>query len=192
MYSYAQCTVLERLVCSGDVQYPVWPIWSRNLAPSTLSTYPPPYLPGVVGTQFTGSLQEGWIWTVKWRFAASPTQILCFWIMYAILSLVHLESCFWSVYQMIGCLVLIAVIFLGWLTTTRNKRVSSCAFITFSWAVSRIILVQDPPFGIVVSPMPLVTNKSINGQPVRHTLTAFWVCTSLHRSANEMTGSLVT
>jgi hypothetical protein len=109
----------------------------RDLAPSTLSTNPPPYLSGVVGTQFTGGLQEGWIWTVKWRFAASPTQILCFWIMYAILSLLHLESCFWSVYQMIGCLVLVAVIFLGWLTTTRNKRVSSCAFITFSWAVSR-------------------------------------------------------
>jgi hypothetical protein len=111
--------------------YPVWPIWSRDLAPSTLSTYPPPYLPGVMGTQFTGSLLEGWIWTVEWRFAASPTQILCFWIMYAILSLFHIESFLKSVYQMIGCLVLIAVIFLGWLTTTRNKRVSSCAFITF-------------------------------------------------------------
>ncbi len=92
MYSYAQCTVQERLVCSGDVS--CLAIWSRDLAPSTLSTYPPPCLPGVVGTQFTGSLQEGWIWTVKWRFAASPTQILCFWKMYAILSLFHLESCF--------------------------------------------------------------------------------------------------
>jgi hypothetical protein len=30
---------------------------------------------------------------------------------------------------------------LGWLTTTRNKRVSSCAFIT-SWAVSRTITVM--------------------------------------------------
>jgi hypothetical protein len=66
-----------------------------------------------MGTQFTGGLQEGWTWTMEWRFAASPTQILCFWIMYAILSLFYLESCFWSVYQMIGCLTLIAVIFLG-------------------------------------------------------------------------------
>jgi hypothetical protein len=125
------------VLCKGDQcaaeMYPAWPIWSWDLAPSTLSTCPPRYLPGVMGTQFTGSLQEGWTWTVEWSFAASPTQILCFWIMYAILSLFHLESCFWSVYQMIGCLVLIAVIFLGWLTTTRNKRVLPCAFIIFSW-----------------------------------------------------------
>jgi hypothetical protein len=92
MYSYAQCTVQERLVCSGDV--PCLAQEEQGSGPSTLSTYPPPYLPGVVGTQFTGSLQEGWIWTVKWRFVASPAQILCFWIMYAILSLFHLESCF--------------------------------------------------------------------------------------------------
>jgi hypothetical protein len=71
---------------------------------------------------------------------SSPTQILCFWIMYAILSLFHQESCFWSVYQMIGCLVLIAVIFLGWLTTTRNKRVLPCAFITFSWVGLRQVV----------------------------------------------------
>ncbi len=116
--------------------YPVWPIWSMDLAPSTLSTYPPPYLPGVMGTQFTGSLQEGWIWTVEWRFAARPTQTLCFWIMYAVLSLFHLESWF-------GCLILIAVLFLGWLTTARNKQVSSCAFITFSWAVSRTKIILD-------------------------------------------------
>ncbi len=124
------------VLCKSDwflvEMYPVWPIWSRDLAPSTLSTYPLPYLPGVMGTQFTGSLQEGWTWTVEWRFAASPTQILWLWIMYVILSFFHLESCFWSFYQMVVCLVLIAVIFLGWLTTTRNKRVLPCAFITFS------------------------------------------------------------
>ncbi len=56
------------------------------------------------------------------------------------LSLFHLESCFWRFYQMIVCLVLIAVIFLGWLTTTRNKPVSSCVFITFSSAVSRTLI----------------------------------------------------
>ncbi len=132
------------VLCKGDQcaaeMYPAWPIWSWDLAPSTLSTHP--YLPRVMGTQFTGSLQEGWTWTVEWRFAASPTQILCFWIMYTILSLFHLESCFLSVYQIIGCLVLIAVIFLGWLTTTRNKRVSLHVFITFSWAVSRTLLID--------------------------------------------------
>ncbi len=91
--------------------YPACPVWSWDLAPYTLSTYPPSYLPGVMGTQFTGSLQEGWTWTVEWRFTASPTQILWFRIMYVILYLFHLESCFWSVYQKIVCLVLIAVIF---------------------------------------------------------------------------------
>ncbi len=140
MYSYAQCTVQERLVCGGDV--PCLAHMEQGSGPSTLSTYLPPYLPGVMGTQFIGSLQEGWIWTVEWRFAASPTQILCFWIMYVILSLFHLESCFWRVYQIIVCLVLIAVIFLGWLTTTRNKRVLPCAFITFSWAVSQTPLLH--------------------------------------------------
>jgi hypothetical protein len=74
MYSYAQCTMQERW-CVVEM-YPVWPIWSRDLAPSTQSTYPSPYLPGVMGTQFTSSLQEGWTWTVEWRFATSPTQIL--------------------------------------------------------------------------------------------------------------------
>jgi hypothetical protein len=111
MYSYAQCTVQERLVCSGDV--PCLAHMEQRSGPSTLSTYSPPYLPGVMGTQFTGSLQEEWIWTVEWRFAASPTQILWFWIMYVIFSVFRLESCFWRVYQMIVCLVLIAVIFLG-------------------------------------------------------------------------------
>jgi hypothetical protein len=65
----------KRDQCAVEM-YPAWPIWSWYLAPSTLSTYPPPYLPGVMGTQFTGSLQEGWTWTVEWRFAASPTKIL--------------------------------------------------------------------------------------------------------------------
>ncbi len=129
MYCAREIGVWWRCTLFGPYGAEIWP--------------PPPWAPTplplawVVGTQFTGSLQEGWIWRVKCRFAASPTQILCFWIMYAILSLFYLESCVWSVYQVSGCLVLIAVIFLGWLTTTRNKRVSSCVFITFSWAVSR-------------------------------------------------------
>jgi hypothetical protein len=49
--------------------YPVWAIWCRYLAPSSLSTYPPPYLPGVQGSQIavaTAILQncssfESWI-----------------------------------------------------------------------------------------------------------------------------------
>jgi hypothetical protein len=80
----AQCTVQERLVCSGDV--PCLAQEEQGSGPLHPEQLPPPYLPGVVGTQFTGSLKEGWIWALKWRFTASPTQILCFWIMYAILS----------------------------------------------------------------------------------------------------------
>jgi hypothetical protein len=38
--------------------YPVWPKGSRDLAPSTLSTYTPPHLPGVVGTQFTVAFKK--------------------------------------------------------------------------------------------------------------------------------------
>ncbi len=74
MYSCAQCTMQERLVRCGNVL--CLAIWSRDLAPSTLSTYPSPYLPVVKGTQSSSSLQQGWTWTVGWTFATTPTQIL--------------------------------------------------------------------------------------------------------------------
>jgi hypothetical protein len=48
MYSYSMLNVLckrEQYVVPVEM-YPAWPIWSRNLASSTLSTYPSPYLPG--------------------------------------------------------------------------------------------------------------------------------------------------
>jgi hypothetical protein len=48
IYKYAQCTVQERLVCSGDV--PCLAHMEQDLAPSTLSACPPPCLPGVAGT----------------------------------------------------------------------------------------------------------------------------------------------
>jgi hypothetical protein len=47
MYSCAKCAMQERSMCCRDV--PVWPIWSRDLASSTLSTSPLPYLPGYWG-----------------------------------------------------------------------------------------------------------------------------------------------
>ncbi len=119
----------ERSVCCRDVP------WLAHMELGTGPLHPGQLLPSLSawdnGTQFTGSLQEGWTWTVEWRFAASPTQILWFRIMYVILSLFNLESWLWSVYQMIVCLLLIAAIFLGWSNTTRNKWVSPCAFITF-------------------------------------------------------------
>jgi hypothetical protein len=74
MYSYAPCTMQEGSVCCRDV--PCLAHMELGSGPLHLSTYHPPYLPGAMGTQSTGSLQEGWTWTVEWRFAASPTQIL--------------------------------------------------------------------------------------------------------------------
>ncbi len=110
-----KCTVGLNVLCKRDwcvvEMYPVWPKWSRDLAPSTLSTYPPPHLPGVVGTQFTGSIQEGWTWTVKWRVADSPASTPCSWIMYVILLLSHFRKLYIKCCQMIGCLVLITVVY---------------------------------------------------------------------------------
>ncbi len=60
----------KRDQCVAEM-YPAWSIWSRDLAPSTLSTYPPPYLPGYWGLsllvalnkdgsgQWSGHLQAG-------------------------------------------------------------------------------------------------------------------------------------
>jgi hypothetical protein len=53
----------KEILYRGDV--PCVAQEEQGFGPSTLSTYPPPHLPGVVGTQFTGSLQEGWTWTAK-------------------------------------------------------------------------------------------------------------------------------
>jgi hypothetical protein len=117
MYCAREIGVLWRCTLFGPYGAGIWPppLW----APTPLSI-----CLGATGTQFTRSLQEGWTWTVEWGFTASPTQILWSRIMNVILSLFQLENCLWSVYQMIVCLVLIAVIFLGWLTTRRNKRIS--------------------------------------------------------------------
>jgi hypothetical protein len=71
-----KCPVMLNVLCKRAwcvvEMYPVWPIWSRDLAPSTLSTYPPPHLPGALGTQFTGSLQEGWTWTGGVKICSQP------------------------------------------------------------------------------------------------------------------------
>jgi hypothetical protein len=38
--------------------YPAWPIWSRDLTPSTLSTYPLPYLPRYWGLSLLVALNK--------------------------------------------------------------------------------------------------------------------------------------
>jgi hypothetical protein len=59
-----KCIVGLNVLCKRDwcvvEMYPVWLKRSRDLAPLHPEHLPPPHLPGVVGTQFTGSLQEGW------------------------------------------------------------------------------------------------------------------------------------
>ncbi len=132
MYSYAQCTVQERLVCGGDV--PCLAHMEQGSGPLHPEQLPPSLSAWGNRNSVYWQLSRRMDLDSGVEICSQPN--LCFWIMYVILSLFHLESCFWRVYQMIVCLVLIAVTFLGWLTTTRNKQVSSCAFITLSWAVS--------------------------------------------------------
>ncbi len=80
MYSYAQSTMQERLVCCRDV--PCLVHMEQGSGPLHLSTFPPPYLPEVMGTKSTSSLQQGWTWTGERTLATSPTQNLWSRIMY--------------------------------------------------------------------------------------------------------------
>ncbi len=48
---------------------------------------------------------------LEWRLAASPAPTPCFWIMYVILLLSHFRKLHLKCCQMIGCLVLITVVF---------------------------------------------------------------------------------
>jgi hypothetical protein len=57
MYSWAQCTMHERLVCSGDVPWVAQE--EQRFGPFHPEHLPPPHLPGVVGTQFTSNLGPG-------------------------------------------------------------------------------------------------------------------------------------
>jgi hypothetical protein len=91
--------------------YPVWPIWSRDLAPSTLSTYPPP--PGMGrgdSVYWQPSRRMDLDSEVEIRSQPNTSPVLldnvCNIIFISFRKLLN-------VYQMIGCLVLIAVIFLG-------------------------------------------------------------------------------
>ncbi len=56
MYSFAQCTI-HRNQCAAEM-YAAWLIWSRDLAASTLGTYPTPYLPGYWGLSLLVALNK--------------------------------------------------------------------------------------------------------------------------------------
>ncbi len=83
--------------------YPAWPILSRDLAPSTLSTYPPPYQPGYLGLsllvalnkdgpgQWSGHVQEAQPRT------CGPRKMYVNIILYVPSS----NTVFWNAYQMI-------------------------------------------------------------------------------------------
>jgi hypothetical protein len=116
MYSYAQCTMQKRSVCCRDVPC----LDHMDEGPGPLHPeHPLPSLSAwVLGTQSTSSSQQGWTWTVEWTLASSPTQNLWSWKMYIDIALYFPSSntVFWNAYQMIICLVLIVVIFLGLIT----------------------------------------------------------------------------
>ncbi len=97
MYSYAQCTMQERLVCGRDV--PCLAHMEQGSGPLHPGHLPTPYLPGVMGTQSTSSLQQGWTWTVEWTLASSPTQNLRLRKMYVWYCSLFLSSItvFWNV-----------------------------------------------------------------------------------------------
>jgi hypothetical protein len=56
MYSYAQCTMQEKSVCCRDV--PLLGPYGAGPGPSTLSTHPPPYLPGYWRLSLQGALHK--------------------------------------------------------------------------------------------------------------------------------------
>jgi hypothetical protein len=109
MYSDAQCTVQERLVCCGDVpclahkEQGSGPLRSEHLPPS----------PSAWGNG------DSVYWQPSRRMDLdSGVEIRSQPITNPVILdnahdiiLFNLENCFWSVYQMIVCLVLIAVIF---------------------------------------------------------------------------------
>ncbi len=57
MYSWAQCTVQKRLLCSGDV--PCVAQEEQGFGPSTLSTYPLPIYLGYWGLSLPATLDQG-------------------------------------------------------------------------------------------------------------------------------------
>jgi hypothetical protein len=134
-----KCTVVPNVLCKRNQcvakMFPTWPIWSRDLAPSTLSTYPPPYLPGQWGLSLLAALNKDGPgqWSEHLQAAqprtCGPGKCMFDIVLYFTSS----NTVFWNAHQMIICTVLIVVIFLGWLTTTWNKQVLLRAFITFSW-----------------------------------------------------------
>jgi hypothetical protein len=91
MYSNAQCTMQERLVCCRDVPCLAhMEQGSGPLHPEHLP--PPPYLSGGMGTQSTSSLQQGWTWTVELTLATSSTQNLWSRIMYVDLVFISIQN----------------------------------------------------------------------------------------------------
>jgi hypothetical protein len=93
--------------------YPAWTIWSRDLAPSTLSTYSPPYMPGYWGLSLLVAINKDrpgqWSGHLQ---AAQPRTCGPGKYMFDIV-LYFSNTVIWNAYQMIINIVLIVVIFLG-------------------------------------------------------------------------------
>jgi hypothetical protein len=91
--------------------YPAWPILSRDLAPSTQSTCPLPYLPGYWGRSLLGALNKDGPGQWSGHLQASQPRTCGPGKCMLILSLFPSSNTVsWNTYQMIICKV---VIFLG-------------------------------------------------------------------------------
>ncbi len=118
-----KCTVVLNVPCKRNQcvaeMYPAWPIWSRDLAPSTLSTSPLPFLPGYWGLSLLVALNKDGPGQWSGRLQAAqprtcgPRKMYINIVPYFTSS----NTVFWNAYpndyQMIVCIVLIVVIFLG-------------------------------------------------------------------------------
>ncbi len=109
--------------------------------PSTLNTYPPPYLPGNWGSSLLVALNKNrpGQWSGHLRAAqprtCSPRKM---YVLYFLSS----NTAFWNAYQMIVCVVLIVVIYLVLINHYMELTNSPRAFITLSWvSLSQVQLV---------------------------------------------------
>jgi hypothetical protein len=112
-----KCTVVLNVLCKRDQCvaeiYPAWPIWSRDLAPSTLSTYPPPYLLGYWELSLLVALNKdgpgqwsGHLQAAQPR-TCGPRKMYVNIVLYFRLVI----TVFWNAYQMIICIVFFLFIF---------------------------------------------------------------------------------
>jgi hypothetical protein len=117
MYSCAQCAMQEESVCCRDVPYLIYK--EQGLGPSALNTYTPPYLPGYWGFTLLVALNKDGPGQWSGHLQAAQPRTCGPQKMYVniVLYFPSSNTLFWNAYpndyQMIVCIVLIVVLFLG-------------------------------------------------------------------------------